>query len=186
MRICILAVIFAFTVTGCKAKVYWLPGTLETNGVSTQCDGRPDISNTITLKEELNRLVAQSMSEEDPERLNSLAGKISVMVKKLESVLAPEFTKEQYPVTYRFRVNEDYIPEEGRLYFQDFSISGYRILGDGIRVKNMKGYKDIVLQRQATLLEICALKGTVQGLYSVGKREAPPKFYYRLFVESVK
>lgn len=179
-----LVFIIAIALSGCRGKVYWLPGTLETGGVSNQCAKLPDFSQFTQLRGEVNRLVSLSLSEEDPEHLEVIASKISEKVKLLNSMLAKEYTEDLYPVVYRFRVRDEYMPPRSRLSFHDFSIFGYRLLGEGIHVENKRVYQDIVLPRQATLLEICALTGTVQGLYGVGGPNENPDFYFRLFVNN--
>lgn len=177
----LLSVLFC----GCRTKVYWLPGTLETNGVAAHCTELSVLSNTLALRSKVNRLVKQSLKEEDPEKLVLIAREISRLTQALKMVLAPEYSVATYPVVYRFKIKKSFIPQGAQLFHSDFSLMGERVFGKDLRIEEEASTIDITLQRPATLLEICALSGTAQGLFGVGTHAEHPDFYYRLYVEDL-
>ena len=178
----VILVLFLLGLSSCRAKVYWLPGTLETGGVAAQCAALPALSGALELKAQVDALVARSLNSEDPDELSDIAKQISEKAIELRAILTPDFTEVFYPVTYRFPIFRDNLPSNSDLVFKDFSIMGDRLFGEGIRIQEQAETRDVVLTRQATLLEICAMFGTVQGLYAVAKSGHDPKFFFRLFV----
>ncbi len=186
MKIWMILWTFSLLLSGCKAKVYLLPGELDTGGVNDQCSSLPQLPQILDTRLKINRLVRDSLREEDPETLTAIAAEVSKYTVLLNSISEPQFTDSKYPVTYTFKIGNEFLGPNLHPYFEKFSIFGNYFPFYDIEMKSTLDAFEIMIPRKASLFEICALSGTVQGLFSVGAMSNEPTFYYRLYVDKVK
>ena len=183
---CLVLLIFSFlSLTGCREKVYWVPGELKTGGMVSLCERFPDGSQLIPIRKRLMHLIdkAQHLSKRDD--FLKVADEISELVMKMKSYLDPEYTDSLYPVEYHFPLFSFQFSSQDHLRLVEFSIMGLSNLSDRIHIESGSDGQEIILRRKASLLEICSLRETVQGLYSVGSGDEFPSYYLRLYLKDV-
>jgi hypothetical protein len=184
MKNILFALAMCLILSACRGRVYWLSGAIETNGVQSRCAQLEGLKNVLKLRSELNNLVNQSFKEEGPEQLEFLAKEIFKLSREMKALLVPEYTFLTYPVTYRFKIQKAFLPEGSQVILKEFSLMGERVFEKDLKLIDHDTSIDVILNRPASLLEICALSETAQGLVGIDVEPGQPSFYYRLYMDS--